>query len=160
MRHHKFSLSEEDYEGVTATMKWYEAILYGPVFMFNIHLKTLQKANKRYKQEVLTETAFIMLSVVLIFYFDLNFLKYHIAFMMFCEGLMAFFAVWSVHHDTESHPDLPRTQRGTGWKNFITADMFFHLEHHIFPSVPTHNLHILAKRLDEKLPNIEKKQVF
>jgi fatty acid desaturase len=30
--------------------------------------------------------------------------------------------------------------------------MFFHLEHHLFPQVPTARLHILARRLDAAEP--------
>ena len=30
--------------------------------------------------------------------------------------------------------------------------MFFHLEHHLFPQVPTARLHILARRLDAAAP--------
>ena len=35
--------------------------------------------------------------------------------------------------------------------------MFYHLEHHLFPAVPTIKLPELAKRIDEVLPEIEKK---
>lgn len=160
LRHHKYNLSEEDYEGITATMKWFEAILYGPIFMFNIHLNTIKKGNKIYKNQLFTETFFIILFVFLACYFEINFLIYHILIMFFFEGLMAFFAVWAVHHDTEENPEFPRTQRGSDWKSFISADMFFHLEHHLFPSIPTHNLKKISKRLDENFPNLDKKNVF
>ena len=160
MRHHKYNLSEEDYEGVTATMKWYKAIIYGPVFMFNLHLKTIQNGNMTYKRQLLIDTLCIIAFVFSVFYFNLTFLKYHITFMMFCEGLMAFFAVWTVHHDTEENPEFARTQRGSGWKNFITVGMFHHLEHHLFPAIPTYNLSKISRRLDEKFPNLTKKQVF
>lgn len=61
-----------------------------------------------------------------------------------------------ISHDS---PDFARTQR-TGWKNKITFSMFYHLEHHLFPAVPTIKLPELAKRIDEALPDIEKKQTF
>lgn len=72
---------------------------------------------------------------------------------------MAFFAVWTVHHDTHDTPELARTQCGR-WKNKITFSMFYHLEHHLFPAVPTIKLPELAKRIDEALPGIEKKETF
>lgn len=79
--------------------------------------------------------------------------------MIIGEFLMAFFAVWTVHHDTEENPELARTQRG--WlKNKITFSMFYHLEHHLFPAVPTIKLPELAKRIDETIPEIDKKQTF
>jgi fatty acid desaturase len=46
IRHHKYCLSEEDYEGKSASMKWYEAILYGPKHMFLIHWMTFKKQTR------------------------------------------------------------------------------------------------------------------
>jgi fatty acid desaturase len=38
--------------------------------------------------------------------------------------------------------------------------MFYHLEHHLFPAVPTIKLPELARRIDDIFPNIEKKETF
>lgn len=159
MRHHQYCLSEEDYEGKAAKMTWYGAILYGPIHTFLIHKVTLQKGNKTYRRNVLLELISIAVFVSIVFYFQIHFLIYHILVMLIGEFLMAFFAVWTVHHDTHDAPELARTQR-TGWKNKITFSMFYHLEHHLFPAVPTIKLPELAKRIDEVLPEIEKKSTF
>lgn len=159
IRHHKYCLSEEDYEGKSAGMTWYGAILYGPVHMFLIHKVTLQLGNKNYRRNVLLELISIAIVAALIIYFNIHFLIYHFIVMLAGEFLMAFFAVWTVHHDTHDNPELARTQRGN-WKNKITFSMFYHLEHHLFPAVPTIKLPELAKRIDEALPEIEKKQIF
>jgi fatty acid desaturase len=79
--------------------------------------------------------------------------------MIIGEFLMAFFAVWTVHHDTEDSPEFARTQRD-GWKNWITFSMFYHLEHYLFPAVPTIKLPELVKRIDAALPDLEKKSTF
>ncbi|HOY08396.1 MAG TPA: fatty acid desaturase [Saprospiraceae bacterium] len=159
IRHHKYCLAEEDYEGKSAGMSWYGAILYGPVHMFLIHKVTLQLGNARYRRNVMLELVSIALFAALVFYFQIAFLMYHIMIMVIGEFLMAFFAVWTVHHDTHDHPDFARTQR-SGWKNKITFSMFYHLEHHLFPAVPTIKLPELAKRIDEVVPEMEKKQTF
>ncbi|WP_276481303.1 fatty acid desaturase family protein [Paraflavitalea pollutisoli] len=159
IRHHKYCLTEEDYEGKSAGMSWYGAILYGPVHMFLIHKVTLQLGNKQYVRNVLVELLSIALFAFVVFYFQLYFLIYHIIVMVIGEFLMAFFAVWTVHHHTEETPELARTQR-SGWKNRITFSMFYHLEHHLFPAVPTIKLPELARRIDETLPELEKKQTF
>lgn len=159
IRHHKYCLSEEDYEGKSARMSWYGAILYGPVHMFLIHKVTLQAGNRNYVRNVIIELISIALFAFVVFFFQINFLIYHIIVMVVAEFLMAFFAVWTVHHDTDHAPELARTQRG-GWKNKITFSMFYHLEHHLFPAVPTIKLPELAKRIDEALPELEKKQTF
>lgn len=159
IRHHKYCLSEEDYEGKAARMSWYGALLYGPVHLFLIHKVTLQLGNKYYRWNVLLELVSIALLAALVFYYQIHFLMYHIIVMLIGECLMAFFAVWTVHHDTHDHPDFARTQR-TGWKNALTFSMFYHLEHHLFPAVPTIKLPELARRIDAALPEIQKKNTF
>jgi fatty acid desaturase len=159
IRHHKFCLSEEDYEGRSASMKSYEAIIYGPKHLFLIHCMTFKLANRKYKQNMFLELISISVFVFIAFYFKINFLIYHISIMFFGELLMAFFAVWTVHHDTHNHPEIARTQRGF-WKNKLTFSMFYHMEHHLFPAVPTIKLPELAKRIDKVLPELNKKQTF
>lgn len=159
IRHHKYCLTDDDYEGKSASMTWYGAILYGPVHMFLIHKVTLQLGNKNYRKNVILELVSIAIFASIVFYFNIQFLIYHIIIMIIAEFLMAFFAVWTVHHDTEESPEFARTQRGE-WKNKITFSMFYHLEHHLFPAVPTIKLPELARRIDMALPDIEKKQTF
>ncbi len=159
IRHHKYCLSDEDFEGKSAGMSWYGAILYGPVHMFLIHKVTNQLANNNYRRNMFFELSSIAVFTALIFYFNIHILIYHIIVMILAEFMMAFFAVWIVHHDTRDEPDFARTQRSE-WKNKITFSMFYHLEHHLFPAVPTIKLPELAKRIDAALPEIEKKQTF
>jgi len=78
--------------------------------------------------------------------------------MLAGEALSAFFAVWLVHHHCDEEV-FARTQR-RGWKNFLTYNMFFHLEHHLFPAVPTIKLPELARRLDQAVPGLPKKEVY
>lgn len=159
IRHHKYCLTDKDYEGKSAGMTWYGAILYGPIHMFLIHKVTLQIGSKKYVQNVLLELVSIIIVVSLVVYFRIDFLLYHILVMIVGEFLMAFFAVWTVHHHTEENPNFARTQR-KGWKNKITFSMFYHLEHHLFPAIPTIKLQELADRIDQAIPELEKKQTF
>lgn len=159
IRHHKYCLTEEDYEGKSAGMTWYGAILYGPIHIFLIHKLTLQIGNREYVKNVLFEMVSMALFVYLVFYFKIAFLIYHIIVMVVGEFLSAFFAVWTVHHDTEDSPEFARTQRD-GWKNAVTFSMFYHLEHHLFPAVPTIKLPELVKRIDAALPDLQKKSTF
>ena len=63
-----------------------------------------------------------------------------------------------MHHDCDHH-QLARTQRGW-WKTALTYQMFYHVEHHLFPAVPTPRLPELAERLDRALPQLQQHQVF
>lgn len=158
LRHHKYCMGEEDYEGKSARMTWYGAILYGPVHIFLIHKITFQHGNRQYRQDVLLELASIAVFTALILFFNIQFLIYHCIVMVIGECLSAFFAVWTVHHDCDDDT-IARTQR-TGWKNVVTYSMFYHLEHHLFPAVPTIKLPELARRIDAALPELEKRSVF
>jgi fatty acid desaturase len=158
LRHHKYCLGEGDYEGVSASMKWYKAMLYGPVHIFMIHKMTWQLGNKMYKRNMLLELFAIVLFTLFVCYFNIRFLMFHIAVMLLAESLSAFFAVWTVHHDLEEG-NIARTQR-KGWKNFVTMNMFYHLEHHMFPAVPTIKLPELARRIDTACPEMTKRSTF
>ena len=127
--------------------------------MFLIHKLTLQLGNKTYRRNVLLELLSAAAVAGVAVYFHVSFLVYHVVVMVAGEFLMAFFAVWTVHHDTEQHPELARTQRGE-WKNKLTFSMFFHLEHHLFPAVPTIKLPELARRIDQALPELNKKNTW
>ena len=47
----------------------------------------------------------------------------------------------------ETHVTPARTIRNR-LRNAVTFSMFFHVEHHLFPQVPTAHLPRLARRLD------------
>jgi fatty acid desaturase len=158
LRHHQFCLKEEDYEGKSAKMTWWGAILYGPKHFYLIHQVALKHGGKPYQKWVLLEVFSILVFSAIILFVDIQFLIYHFAAMMAGEMLSAFFAVWAVHHDCDEET-IARTQR-KGWKNFLTYNMFYHLEHHLFPAVPTIKLPELAKRIDAVLPELEKKNTF
>ena len=42
----------------------------------------------------------------------------------------------------------------------LTYNMFYHVEHHLFPAVPTRRLPVLAQRLDEAAPEFGAQKVF
>lgn len=158
LRHHKYCLGEGDYEGHSARLSWWKALLYGPMHIFLIHKVALQLGNKKYRRDVILELLSILLYLIMIIAFDIRFLIYFSALMITGEFFSAFFAVWTVHHDCENDT-IARTQR-KGWKNWITYNMFYHLEHHLFPAVPTIKLPALAKRIDAAVPELTKKSTF
>lgn len=86
-------------------------------------------------------------------------LRYHVIAMTIAQCMTSFFAVWTVHHDCDADGIFARTIRGR-LKGWATYDMFYHLEHHLFPAVPTCRLPELAKRLDAIDPELSSKRVF
>lgn len=160
LRHHKYFPGAEDIEAISAHNPWYVAFMIGPIFPLLLHIKALQVGNKEQKNWIILELLMNVLWILLVFkVLGVSVLKYHVTVMLIAQCMTAFFAVWTVHHDCDSGKYIARTVRNN-LKAKITFNMFFHFEHHLFPAVPTCHLHLVAKRMDEVAPGIEKKQVF
>jgi len=160
MRHHKYFPEPEDIEAMSAHKPALVAFLIGPFFPILLHIKALQVGSLFQKRWIRLELLANVFWVYTVFnVLNFNFLKYHIVVMLIGQSMTAFFAVWTVHHDCDSEKHIARTIRND-LKAKVTFNMFFHLEHHLFPAVPTCHLHLVAKRMDQAAPLLDKKQVF
>ena len=165
LRHHQHCMQDEDVEAKSARMKWWQALLFGPIFPLMLHKKAFEVGTSTQRKWMTAELiANFILVVTVFFVLDLfliesTVLKYHVIAMFVGQCMTAFFAVWTVHHDTEDHVYMARTVRNE-FKRVVTYNMFYHVEHHLFPAVPTRHLHILAKRLDQYDPSVEIREVF
>lgn len=160
LRHHQHCMQDEDIEAKSAKMKWWQALLFGPIFPLMLHKKAFEVGSRRQKKWMIAELVGNVFFIILVFaVLDISIFKYHVCAMLVGQCMTAFFAVWTVHHDTEDHIYMARTVRNE-LKRVVTYNMFYHVEHHLFPAVPTRNLHILAQRLDQHAPDIEIRSVF
>jgi fatty acid desaturase len=160
IHHHTHCMGDDDVEAASASMKAWQAILYGPRFYIMIQKKGIELANPRQRRWIWAEYAAMAVWVPLaLFVLDVSILKYHVIVMLVGQCLTAFFAVWTVHHDCDRSHFIARTLRSP-IKSVIAFDMFFHVEHHLFPSVPTCHLNELSRRLDEAAPELAKMQVY
>ena len=160
MRHHKYFPQPEDVEAMSAQKPALVAFMIGPFFPIILHRKALQVGSLSQKKWIALELIINVLWIIAVFYvLNFDFLKYHIIVMLIAQCMTAFFAVWTVHHDCDSEKHIARTVRNN-FKAKLTFNMFYHLEHHLFPAVPTCHLHLIAKRMDEVAPDLIKKQVF
>lgn len=160
LRHHKHCMDEDDVEAVSARMSGLGAILLGPLFPLLLHWTALRLGNGRVRLWVAVELLANAAWVALVFgVLDVAALHYHVAAMAAGQCLTAFFAVWTVHHDCDRSHHIARTQRSR-LMNLLTYNMFFHVEHHLFPRVPTCHLDRLAERLDRHAPELCARQVF
>lgn len=160
LRHHKHCMDEEDIEALSAKMNFWKAILFGPYFPLLLHYTALKNSHTTTKQWIYREllTNFFCFWIVF-FIFPLHFLQYHFITMLIGHCFTAFFAVWTVHHDCDRSYYIARTLRNR-FKSTIAFNMFFHLEHHLYPKVPTCHLPLLAKRLDQVAPEFSQHQVY
>jgi fatty acid desaturase len=160
LHHHKHCMDEEDTEAASALMPGWKAIVYGPKFYYLIHKKGIEIADARQIRWIWAELIAIAVWVTLAFtVWNVPILKYHAAAMFVGQCLTAFFAVWTVHHDCDRSHFIARTLRNR-LKSLIVFDMFYHLEHHLFPRVPTCHLGLLSRRLDQAAPELQQKQVY
>ncbi len=160
LHHHRHCMDDEDVEASSARMKGWQAILLGPLFPIRLHWKALQLANAKQRQWILAELFVSALWVPYVWFLvPLPILRYHVLAMAVGQCLTAFFAVWTVHHDCDRSHFIARTLRGK-FRTLTTYEMFYHVEHHLFPKVPTCHLPELSRRLDEVAPELQQKRVF
>ena len=156
--HHKYCMQEADVEGYCAKMGAVQAFFYGPVYIYRQHSTAFKKANKSTVRYMYIELLLAAIFVAVVFSLHIGFLQYHIIVMAAGECCTAFFAVWTVHHGCDE--EVFAHTLSNRWKNRFTYNMFYHLEHHLFPKVPTIKLPELSKRLKEACPDLQAKEVF
>ncbi|NOY61775.1 MAG: fatty acid desaturase [Gammaproteobacteria bacterium] len=160
LRHHRHCMDDEDVEAASARMPWWKALLFGPYFPYLLHKTALQIGSRRVRRWVYAELVANVLWISLVlFVFDSPVLEAWVIAMLVGNCFTAFFAVWTVHHDCDRSHFIARTVREK-LKSVVTYNMFYHLEHHLYPKVPTFRLRILAKRLDKVAPELQKMRVF
>ena len=150
LNHHRDPLGESDVEGNWARLPWYKAILGGGKFSIAIQWFGLTHGNRRNRLLVVIDMVLISAVITTAFITMHPVLMYHVLIMLVANMLVGFFAVWSVHHGcdelvyarSERHPLI----------NLLTFNLLYHIEHHLFPAVPTNHLPELAKRLDNSAP--------
>jgi fatty acid desaturase len=151
LKHHAHPLAPDDVEGDCARVSGWVAILIGPIFTIRLLIHAWRHARRDLRAWIAAEAVALVALGTVAVCVDCYWLRYHLVVMLLGNCLTAFFAVWLVHHDCEPDGVFARTQRG--WLlNFLTLNLFYHLEHHLFPSVPACRLPELARRLDDALP--------
>ena len=150
LNHHRDPLGDSDVEGNWARLPWYQAILGGGLFSIAIQWFGLTHGSRRNRILVAFDLLLIFAVIAATFITMHPVLIYHVLVMILANTMVGFFAVWSVHHGcdgvvyarSERHPLI----------NLLTFNLLYHIEHHLFPAVPTNHLPILAKRLDAAAP--------
>jgi fatty acid desaturase len=157
--HHRECLGPDDVEGRTARRSAWRAIGAGVAFPFALHRAAWRRARGADRRWIAIELAITAVLLALAVAGVSAQLTHHVGLMVIAQTLTGFFAVWTVHHDVDADRQIARTLRHR-LKSGLALGMFFHVEHHLFPRVPTCHLPTLAARLDEAAPELSKATVY
>ncbi len=150
--HHRHCLTEKDIEGRIARQGFWEMLLTAPLFTIRLHRVALSNAPAKQRFWINFELLLNLLWLSAVWgWFDLDVLKIHTVIMLLSHAISPLFTVWSVHRDCQQKGQGnqydSRTLRSK-WLSPLAMNMFYHLEHHAYPAVPTCHLPELARRLD------------
>lgn len=152
LRHHAIFPDSDDPEGDPARMSFWQAVLYGPLFLPRLWCWAYarQKKNTSERLWLIAEALLplFVLSVGLIVW------PWTAAVLIYA-GLVIIgswvYPLLTVHLPHRHYGDTPLRQTHTLRGRIIPAlflELTYHLEHHLYPQVPSHRLPELARRLD------------
>lgn len=169
MEHHRNPLGDSDIEGSLAKVSWWQAMLGGVTYRLSIYRQGLRLSSRRNQRIAYLEfglIALVIATALVLSVFPIavpaiamsaKVLMYHILTMMLANASVGIIAVWGVHHDCDE--TVARTERNL-LVNFLTFNLLYHVEHHLFPAVPSNHLPQLAKRLDAEVPHLTEARVL
>jgi beta-carotene hydroxylase len=150
MQHHRLFPSEEDPEGYPANLSFTGAALYGPVFLFRLWWWAWRRSHRRQRGWLLAEASLppAVLAAGALLWPTTPALLVYAAMAIAGSWVYPLLTVYLPHHD---YGDDPLTQTRTLRGRVIPVmflELTYHLEHHLYPRIPSHHLAELARRLD------------
>lgn len=144
--HHRACLGADDVEGHIAHLGFWRALLHSPAYPLHIHAFALRHGSRRQRRWVRAELAAVgLLQVVVWGVADSAALQTIVLALLFANASAAMVGIWAVHRACEGFAARSSRSRLVDW---CVAGMFHHLEHHLWPAVPTRRLPELARRFD------------
>lgn len=147
LRHHQDCLGEDDVEGHIAHLGFLSAVVHSPIYPLQIHWVAMRKGSLRQKRWIAVELAAVVLLHTAIWLGDSSTLKLMALSLYFANASAPLVGIWAVHRGCAKGRFRARTSRSI-LLNTLTVHLFNHLEHHLYPAVPTCHLPVLARRLD------------
>jgi beta-carotene hydroxylase len=150
LQHHRRFPGPDDPEGDPARMSFWRTILHGPIFLPRLWWWAYRRAGAGQRRWLLAEAAWalaVLAAGVLLWPWTPAVLVY---------AMLAVIGSWSyplltVHLPHHGYGDNPLTQTSSLRGRIIPAlflELTYHLEHHLYPAVPSHHLPELARRLE------------
>lgn len=155
LRHHLIFPGRDDPEGDPARFSLGKSVLWGPLFLPRLWCWAYAQSIPGCAQRrwLVAEAAW----AVVVFFAGLGLLPWSAALIVYAA--LAIVGSWvypllTVHLPHRHYGDTPLFQTHTLRGRIIPAlflELTYHLEHHLFPEVPSHNLPELSRRLDPVL---------
>ncbi len=151
-QHHSTFPGNDDPEGYPAKMGLLGAALYGPVFLWRLWVWAFQRSRRLPVQRLWLIVEVAILPTVVI----AGILLWRTTPAVLVYAVQAIVGSWvypllTVYLPHKEYGDTPLTQTHTLRGHLIPAlflELTYHLEHPLYPQVPSHNLAELARRLD------------
>ena len=158
LHHHARYPAEDDLEAAASKRSLGGALLEGVTFHFRLWVWALKRAGKRERRLILMEgglVALLTLSSILVCKMTPVPLVYVV--LMITGAWITPLITSYVPHNPKGKNELEQTRvfRGVVF-SLLALEHLYHLEHHLYPSVPHQNWPALAKRLD---PYLEKQGI-
>lgn len=151
-QHHRVFPGEDDPEGDPARWSFWQAVLFGPLFLPRLWCWAFRrtKHDRPQRRWLLVEAAWaiaIPILGVIVWAWTPAVLVYAVLVIV-GSWTYSLLTVHLPHHD---YGETPLTQTHTLRGTIIPAlflELTYHLEHHLYPQVPSHNLPELSRRLE------------
>jgi fatty acid desaturase len=148
-QHHSHFPDDDDPEGYPAKMSMIGAIAYGPVFLARLWVWAFGRRGAQ--RGWLLAEACVQWGVI-----AAGALLWSVTPYVLLYAALAIVGSWvypllTVYLPHKDYGDTPLTQTHTLRGNLIPKiflELTYHLEHHLYPEVPSHHLAELARRLD------------
>ncbi|HLG65493.1 MAG TPA: fatty acid desaturase [Ktedonosporobacter sp.] len=152
VQHHKYFPANDDPEGYPAKISMLGAILYGPLFLYRLWWWAFRRNKGRAGQRAWLITEALVPLIVVVS----GILLWKIVPALLLYAILAIVGSWvypllTVYLPHKDYGETPLTQTHTLRGRIIPLiflELTYHLEHHLYPQVPSHHLAELARRLD------------
>ena len=152
LQHHRLFPSDDDPEGYPANLSLLGAIFYGPIFLPRLWLWAFRRNRGRRGQRAWLIAEALVPPLVI----AAGVLLWPITPALLLYAALAIAGSWvypllTVYLPHKDYGETPLTQTHTLRGRLIPAlflELTYHLEHHLYPQVPSHHLAQLADRLD------------
>jgi beta-carotene hydroxylase len=157
LHHHRHLLDCEDIEGIAAHGSLASAILSGPGMQLRLW-RWAWRTHRANRPALFGEAvAIASLAIAAIAVLRFNWTPFIYAVLVVAGSWTFPLITVYIPHDAHGESSLARTRLFRGWlPRLIAFDHLYHLEHHLYPSVPHHHWKTLADRLD---PHFERADV-